>query len=203
MSSLVKCVAICISSYFTHPFFKCLLNSFRTFQRTKTPLHSSCLPLEIRTQPQTVLNNQDITENSSVPVMVAANSVLPSLMVHEAWKLCPRQFPRVPMGEQVSCGQCGHLYRHNSRKATSSLILKRLTGLVRIIFLHKISWPKSKLGRKEFIQLTLPHHCRSHQRKPGQELTQGRNLEAGVDAEAIEGCCLLACFPSLAQPAFL
>ena len=35
-----------------------------------------------------------------------------------------------------------------------------------------------------------------------QELKQGRNLEAGADAEAIEECCLLACFPWLAQPVF-
>jgi hypothetical protein len=27
--------------------------------------------------------------------------------------------------------------------------------------------------------------------------------EAGADAEAMEGCSLLACFPWLAQPAFL
>ena len=39
--------------------------------------------------------------------------------------------------------------------------------------------------------------------KSRQELTQGRNLEAGTDAEAMEGCCLLACSPWLAQPAFL
>jgi hypothetical protein len=32
-----------------------------------------------------------------------------------------------------------------------------------------------------------------HQRKSGQELTQCRNLEAGADAEIMEGCCLLAC----------
>ena len=48
-----------------------------------------------------------------------------------------------------------------------------------------------------------PHIAVYHQRKSGQELTQGKNLEAGADAEAIEGCCLLACFPCLAQPAFL
>jgi hypothetical protein len=41
------------------------------------------------------------------------------------------------------------------------------------------------------------------QRKSGQELTQGRDLEAGADAEAMEGCCLLACSSWLAQPAFL
>ena len=32
-----------------------------------------------------------------------------------------------------------------------------------------------------------------HQRKPGQEPKQGRNLEAGSDAEAVEECCLLTC----------
>ena len=37
-----------------------------------------------------------------------------------------------------------------------------------------------------------------HQRKAGQEFTQGRNLEARVDTEAMEECCLLACFPWLA-----
>ena len=36
---------------------------------------------------------------------------------------------------------------------------------------------------------TIVHHCR----KSGQELKQGRNLEAGADPEAMEGCCLLAC----------
>ena len=34
------------------------------------------------------------------------------------------------------------------------------------------------------------------------ETHKGRNLEAGADAEAMEGCCLLPCFPWLAQPAF-
>jgi hypothetical protein len=38
-----------------------------------------------------------------------------------------------------------------------------------------------------------------HQMKSGQELTQGRNLEAGAVAQAMEGCYLLACFPWLAQ----
>jgi hypothetical protein len=35
--------------------------------------------------------------------------------------------------------------------------------------------------------------------KEGQELKQRSNPEAGADAEAIERCCLLACFPWLAQ----
>ena len=42
-----------------------------------------------------------------------------------------------------------------------------------------------------------------HQRKSGQEVTLGRNLEAGADAEAVEECCLLACSILFAQLAFL
>ena len=38
-----------------------------------------------------------------------------------------------------------------------------------------------------------------HQRKPGQELKQGRTLEAGADAETMEGRCLLPCSPWLTQ----
>jgi hypothetical protein len=47
------------------------------------------------------------------------------------------------------------------------------------------------------------HSAVHHQRKSGHELTQGGNLEAGADAEAMEGCCLLDCFPWLAQLACL
>jgi hypothetical protein len=48
-------------------------------------------------------------------------------------------------------------------------------------------------GKKGFIQLTLPHLCSSPKEvKTGTH--QGRNLEAGADAEAMEGCYLLACF---------
>jgi hypothetical protein len=42
-----------------------------------------------------------------------------------------------------------------------------------------------------------------HQKGSGQELKQGRNLEAGTDAEAMEGWCSLACSPWIAQLAFL
>ena len=34
------------------------------------------------------------------------------------------------------------------------------------------------------------------------EESQDRNLEAGADAEAMEGCCILACSPWLAQPSY-
>jgi hypothetical protein len=42
-----------------------------------------------------------------------------------------------------------------------------------------------------------------HQSKSGQEFRQAKNLEAGADAEAIEGFGLLACSSWLTQPAFL
>jgi hypothetical protein len=59
---------------------------------------------------------------------------------------------------------------------------------------------KKQLGRKGFIQLTLPHCCSSLKEvRTGIQAGQ----EAGADAEAIEGCSLLACFPWLAQPALL
>jgi hypothetical protein len=51
---------------------------------------------------------------------------------------------------------------------------------------------------------SLHFHIAVHyQRKAGKELTQGRKQEAGADAEAMEGCYLLSCFPWLAQLAFL
>jgi hypothetical protein len=39
--------------------------------------------------------------------------------------------------------------------------------------------------------------------KPGQELKQGRNLQAGADAEDMEECCILACFTWLFSACFL
>ena len=36
-----------------------------------------------------------------------------------------------------------------------------------------------------------------------QELTWGRNLEAGVDAETMEGCCLVAYSPMACSACFL
>jgi hypothetical protein len=59
---------------------------------------------------------------------------------------------------------------------------------------------KKQLGRKGFLQLTFStllliiKGCRT-----GTQAGQ----EAGVDAEAMEGCYWLACFPWLAQPALL
>jgi hypothetical protein len=59
---------------------------------------------------------------------------------------------------------------------------------------------KNQVGGKGFIQLTLPHWCTLL--KEVRTRTQA-GQEAGADAEAMEGCYLLACFPWLAQIAFL
>jgi hypothetical protein len=61
---------------------------------------------------------------------------------------------------------------------------------------------QSELGRKGFSWLILLHGSPTL-KEARQELKQGRNLEAGADAEAMGGCCLLACSSRLAQPAFL
>jgi len=54
------------------------------------------------------------------------------------------------------------------------------------------------LGRKGFIQLTLPYCCSSPKEvRTGTQAGQG----AGADAEAMEGCSLLACSAcSLTEP---
>jgi hypothetical protein len=70
--------------------------------------------------------------------------------------------------------------------------------LVRVSILAQTS--RSKLGRKGFIQLTLPYCCSSPKEvRTGTQTGQ----KAGADAEAMEGCSLLPCFPWLAQPALL
>jgi hypothetical protein len=59
---------------------------------------------------------------------------------------------------------------------------------------------KKQLGKKGFIQLTLPRSCSSLKEvRTGTQAGQ----EAGADAEAMEGYSLLACFSWLAQPALL
>jgi hypothetical protein len=59
---------------------------------------------------------------------------------------------------------------------------------------------KKHLGRKGFIQLTLPHCCSLPKEvRTGTQTGQ----EAGADVETIDRCSLLACFPLLAQPALL
>jgi hypothetical protein len=68
--------------------------------------------------------------------------------------------------------------------------------LVRFSIPAQKSWSRSKLERKGFIQLTLPHCCLSPKEvRTGTQAGQ----EAGDDGEAMERCYLLVCFPWLAQ----
>jgi hypothetical protein len=86
----------------------------------------------------------------------------------------------------------------SSETTTASCLMP--TVLVRVSIPAQISWPRSKLGRKGFIRLTLPYCC-SSPKEVRTAIQAGQ--EAGADAEAMEGCSLLACFPWLAQPALL
>jgi hypothetical protein len=54
---------------------------------------------------------------------------------------------------------------------------------------------KKQVGEETVYSAYTFHIAVDHQRMSGQE--------AGADAEAMEGCYLLACFPWLAQLAFL
>ena len=66
--------------------------------------------------------------------------------------------------------------------------------LVGVSIPAQTSWRRSKLGRKGFIHLTFPHCCSSLKEvRTGTQAGQG----AGTDAEAMEGCSLLACLLSL------
>ena len=53
--------------------------------------------------------------------------------------------------------------------------------------------PKSKSQGKEFMWFTLPHHGNRSLKEVRTGTQAGQNLEAGAGAEAMEGCCLLAC----------
>lgn len=55
---------------------------------------------------------------------------------------------------------------------------------------------------EERISFTLPHHSPSF-RKFSAETQKSMNLEAGIDIEAMEECCLLTYSSWLALPAFL
>ena len=57
---------------------------------------------------------------------------------------------------------------------------------------------KSMLGRKGFIWLTPSYHSPAL-----KELKQGRNLEAGADAEVIEGVLLTGLFIMACSACFL
>jgi len=57
----------------------------------------------------------------------------------------------------------------------------------------KVTWGGKGLCSSYF------HITVHYQRKSGQELKQGRTLEAGADAEAMQYCTLVACSSWLTQ----
>jgi hypothetical protein len=66
--------------------------------------------------------------------------------------------------------------------------------LDRVSIPAQTSWPRSKLWRKGFIQLTLPHCCSSPKEfRAGTQAGQ----EAGADAEAMECAADWLAFPGL------
>ena len=73
---------------------------------------------------------------------------------------------------------------------------RKMSVLVRVSVPARNIMTKEQVREKGFIQLTLPHCCSSAEEvRTGTQAAQ----EAGADAEAMEGCYLLACFPWLAQ----
>jgi len=58
-----------------------------------------------------------------------------------------------------------------------------------------IKYHGQQQAREERVHLAHSFAPIHHRKKSGQELKEGRNLEAGADAEAVEGCCLLVRSP--------
>jgi hypothetical protein len=69
------------------------------------------------------------------------------------------------------------------------LVMVTIAGMKR----NSTPWPKASCGEKGLFclhfQVTVYHWGKS-----GQELKQGKNLEAGTDTEATGERCLLACY---------
>lgn len=76
------------------------------------------------------------------------------------------------------------------------------TGEVMLTSLSVSYCHEKQHGEKKFMEERVYSTCTSI---PSfiQEESQGRNLDAGADAEARKWWCLLACFPWLAQFALL
>jgi hypothetical protein len=76
---------------------------------------------------------------------------------------------------------------------------RNMIGVLGFLFLHKHHDQEASWGGKGLFSLhfhTAVHHQGS---KDGTQAGQ----EAGADAEAMEGCSLLASLPLLAQPSLL
>jgi len=67
--------------------------------------------------------------------------------------------------------------------------------LVRVSIAAMKHDPKASWGGEGLFGLDF-HSTVHYRRRSGQELKQGRNLEAGAGTKAIEGCGLMACSPA-------
>jgi hypothetical protein len=72
--------------------------------------------------------------------------------------------------------RCGYWEPNPGLQEEQKVLFTAEPSVLGFLFLHKTSWPRSKLGRKGFIHLILPH-CVHHQRKSGLELKQVRKQE--------------------------
>jgi hypothetical protein len=86
------------------------------------------------------------------------------------------------------------LYMYLSHCTLSSVCTRVAITALKHCDQKQVWWGEGALGSHFHVAVY-------HWRKSGQKLKQGRNLEAGADAEAMEGYCLLACFWWFAQPA--
>jgi hypothetical protein len=106
---------------------------------------------------------------------------------------------------------CQHIHWFCSSIPTSADFIKEvlweklkaiLAILSRFLFLHKTLWPRSNLGGKSLFRLQFNIEIH-YQRKSGPEYTQGRKLEAEVDADAMEKCLLTGLLPLACSACFL
>jgi hypothetical protein len=76
-------------------------------------------------------------------------------------------------------------------------------GCLRVSIPAQNIMAKNQVGEERVYSIYIFHIAVHQHRKSGQKLTQGRSMEAGADGEAMKESYLLACFPWLAQLAFL
>jgi hypothetical protein len=96
------------------------------------------------------------------------------------------------------------IYITSQKLSESSHVIVQMNNLPSLISFAMIkTMTNNNLERKRgFIGLAGTSHS-PFSGKPRQELKRVRYLEAGTEAKAMEGCCLLTCFPWLCSACFL
>jgi len=112
--------------------------------------------------------------------------------------ICPREFLKSHVQHAVFyrlvCHSLSSMSPYEWSTASQNSQIQTSVRRVSWFRLLSLQWNtvmESKLGRKGFVQLTLPHHSPSWE-----------EVRVGAGAEAMEGCCLLACSSWLVQSAF-